>query len=176
MKAAKQTRLFTSKNPSQFHIKLQRCVKAANPRPSCLAYYRTRRTGSQQIPLAALRQAVDLENSVNLANKLGQFSERWSPRIVAGYNDNDMMVVKVEGEFVWHSHPDTDDLFLVLSGELTIDMPDGSVTLQPGELFVVPKGVEHRPRATVETHLLIIEPKGTPNTGDPATATAKPAI
>jgi len=114
--------------------------------------------------------------AINLADKLATFDERWSPRIVAGYNGNDVMVVKAEGAFVWHAHPDTDDLFVVLSGELVIDMPEGSVTLGPGELFVVPKGVEHRPRAARETHLMIIEPGGTPNTGDPATAVRKPRL
>ena len=110
---------------------------------------------------------------VNLAAKLATFDECWSPRIVAGYNGDDVMVVKAEGEFVWHSHPDTDDLFLVLSGRLRIDFRDGEVTLGPGELHVVPKGVEHRPVALEETHLLIMEPAGTPNTGDEATAAAK---
>jgi mannose-6-phosphate isomerase-like protein (cupin superfamily) len=110
---------------------------------------------------------------VNLAEKLAAFDERWSPRIVAAYNGNDVMVVKVQGEFVWHAHPDTDDFFLVLSGELDIELRDRTVTLGPGELFVVPAGVEHRPVARRETHLLLIEPRGTPNTGDPATAAAK---
>lgn len=113
---------------------------------------------------------------VNLAGKLATFSERWSPKIVAGFNGHDVMVVKVGGEFVWHAHPDTDDFFLVLKGRLRIDLRDGPVTLGPGELFVVPKGVEHRPVAEEETHLLLIEPAGTPNTGDPATAAAKSAI
>ena len=109
---------------------------------------------------------------VNLAEKLGQFSEHWSPRIVAHYNGNDIMVVKVEGEFVWHSHPDTDDFFLVLDGELDIELRDRTVTLGPGELFVVPREVEHRPCARRgEVKLLLIEPKGTPNTGDENTAT-----
>ena len=80
------------------------------------------------------------------------------------------MVVKVKGEFVWHAHPETDDFFLVLKGGLTIQMRDGDVRLGPGELYVVPRGVEHRPVAEEETHLLIIEPEGTPNTGDKATA------
>ena len=86
------------------------------------------------------------------------------------------MVVKVLGEFVWHSHPDTDDFFLVLSGELQIELRDRTVTLGAGELFVVPAGAEHRPVARSETHLLLIEPRGTPNTGDPATAAPKVAI
>jgi mannose-6-phosphate isomerase-like protein (cupin superfamily) len=114
-----------------------------------------------------------MSDKVNLAAKLAGFDERWSPRIVAGYNGNDVMVVKVEGAFVWHSHPDTDDLFLVLAGELDIELRDRTVTLGPGELFVVPAGVEHRPVARAEAHLLLIEPAGTPNTGDPATAAEK---
>ncbi len=113
---------------------------------------------------------------VNLAGKLGAFAEHWSPRIVARYNGNDVMVVKALGEFVWHSHPDTDDLFLVLAGEIDIELRDGVVTLGPGEIFVVPAGVEHRPVARREAHLLLIEPAGTPNTGDPVTAAPKPAI
>jgi mannose-6-phosphate isomerase-like protein (cupin superfamily) len=111
--------------------------------------------------------------SVNLAEKLASFDERWAPRIVAGYNGNDVMVVKVEGAFVWHAHPETDDFFLVLKGVVDIEMRDRTVTLVPGELFVVPRGVEHRPVARGEAHLLLIEPAGTPNTGDPATAVEK---
>lgn len=110
---------------------------------------------------------------VNLAAKLALFDTYWSPRIVGAFNGHDLMVVKVLGEFVWHDHPDTDDFFMVLAGELMIDLPDGTVTLRPGEVFVVPRGVQHRPRAEVETHLLLIEPAGTPNTGDPATAATK---
>jgi mannose-6-phosphate isomerase-like protein (cupin superfamily) len=115
--------------------------------------------------------------AVNLREKLDSFSEQWSPKIVASYNGNDVCVVRLEGEFVWHSHPDTDDFFLVLDGELVIELRDGTVTLGPGDLFVVPKGVEHRPVARRgEVKLLLIEPAGTPNTGDEATATAKVAI
>jgi mannose-6-phosphate isomerase-like protein (cupin superfamily) len=110
---------------------------------------------------------------VNLAEKLASFDERWEPRIVAGYNGNDVMVVKVDGAFVWHAHPETDDFFLVLKGVVDIEMRDRTVTLGPGELFVVPRGVEHRPVARGEAHLLLIEPAGTPNTGDPATAVEK---
>lgn len=110
---------------------------------------------------------------VNLASKLALFSEHWSPKIVAGFNGNDVMVVKAKGEFNWHSHPETDDFFLVLKGRLTIKLRDGDVVLGPGEMYVVPKGVEHCPVAEKETHLLIIEPAGTPNTGDPATAVTK---
>ena len=113
---------------------------------------------------------------VNLAQKLSLFSEHWSPKIVAAYNGNDVIVVKVKGEFVWHTHPETDDFFLVLKGRLTIRMREGDVTLGPGELYVVPKGVEHCPVAEEETHLLLIEPAGTPNTGDPETAVVKEKI
>jgi mannose-6-phosphate isomerase-like protein (cupin superfamily) len=110
---------------------------------------------------------------INLAEKLSTFINHWSPRIVGSFNGHDLMVVKVLGEFTWHDHPGTDDFFMVLSGELVIDLPDGAVTLKPGEVFIVPKGMQHRPRATFETHLLLIEPAGTPNTGDPATAATK---
>ena len=113
---------------------------------------------------------------VNLAAKLSTFSEHWQPRVVAQCNGNDIMVVKAKGEFVWHTHDDTDDFFLVLAGRLTIEMRDRSVTLGPGELFVVPRGVEHRPVADEEVHVLLIEPAGTPNTGDVATAAARRVI
>ncbi len=108
--------------------------------------------------------------AVDVAGKLAAFDEHWAPRIIARYNDNKVVVVKVLGEFVWHSHPDTDDFFLVLDGRLTIELRDGEVELGPGQLYVVPRGVEHRPRADVETQVLLIEPAGTPNTGDVATA------
>ena len=110
---------------------------------------------------------------INLAEKLATFTEHWSPRTVAEYNGHDVMVVKVQGEFVWHRHDDTDDFFLVLKGALDIQLRDRTVTLGPGEMFVVPRGVEHRPVAREETHLLLIEPTGTPNTGDPATAATR---
>jgi mannose-6-phosphate isomerase-like protein (cupin superfamily) len=113
---------------------------------------------------------------VNLAAKLATFSEHWQPRTVAQYNGNDIMVVKLLGEFTWHKHDETDDFFLVLRGRLVIELRDGSVSLGPGELFVVPKGVEHRPVAREEVHLLLIEPSGTPNTGDPATAAPRRVI
>ncbi len=112
-------------------------------------------------------------SAVNLKDKLAMFSEHWSPRIVADYNGNDVMVVKVKGEFNWHSHPDTDDFFLVIKGRVTIKLRDRDVHLREGELFVVPKGVEHCPVAVDEAELLIIEPHGTPNTGDQATAATK---
>ena len=113
---------------------------------------------------------------VNLAQKLTLFHEHWSPRTVAQFNGHDVMVVKVKGEFVWHHHDDTDDFFLVLTGHLTIRLPDGDVVLGPGDLFVVPVGVEHQPVAEEETELLLIEPRGTPNTGDAATAATRVTI
>jgi mannose-6-phosphate isomerase-like protein (cupin superfamily) len=111
-----------------------------------------------------------MNDKINLAEKLAAFSEYWSPRTVAQLNSSDVMVVKVLGEFVWHKHDDTDDFFLVLKGVLDIELRDRTVTLGPGEMFIVPKGVEHRPVAREEVHILLIEPTGTPNTGDRATA------
>ena len=107
---------------------------------------------------------------VNLAEKLSLFEKHWSPKIVGAFNGHDLMVVKVKGDFNWHSHPDTDDFFMVIAGQLTIQLRDGDVVLNPGEIYVVPKGVEHCTRADVETHLLLIEHAGTPNTGDVKTA------
>jgi len=115
-------------------------------------------------------------NKINLQEKLGKFDEYWSPKIVSEFNGHDVMVVKVLGEFNWHDHADTDDFFLVVSGELIIQMRDGDIKLGPGELYIVPKGIEHCPKAEVETHLLLIEPKGVPNTGDAATAAKKVLI
>jgi mannose-6-phosphate isomerase-like protein (cupin superfamily) len=111
-----------------------------------------------------------LDHAVNLAEKLATFDEVFSPRIVGYYNDNKVYLAKIKGEFVWHSHPDTDDLFLVLDGRLTIQLSDRDVELEAGELFVVPRGVEHRPKSDQGASVLVIEPRGTPNTGDPETA------
>jgi mannose-6-phosphate isomerase-like protein (cupin superfamily) len=113
---------------------------------------------------------------VNLEAKLATFSEHWQPRTVGQFNGHDIMVVKAQGEFVWHKHDDTDDFFLVLKGNLKIELRENSVHLGPGELFVVPRGVEHRPVAEEEVHLLLIEPTGTPNTGDVATAAVRRVI
>lgn len=103
---------------------------------------------------------------VNLAEKLAGFSAHWSPRIVATINDYELKVVKLQGDFTWHDHPDTDEVFLVLKGSMQIEMRDRTVTLNEGELFVVPKGIEHCPHATQECHVLLIEPAGLVNTGD----------
>ena len=114
--------------------------------------------------------------AINLSEKLATFSEYWKPRTVGEFNGNDLMVVKVKGEFIWHKHDTTDDFFLVLKGRLTIQLREGNVLLGPGEMFVVPKGVEHCPVAEEETHLLLIEPSGTPNTGTAATAASRTVI
>jgi mannose-6-phosphate isomerase-like protein (cupin superfamily) len=114
--------------------------------------------------------------AINLADKLSMFSEHWQPRVVGQFNGHDLMVVKVKGEFTWHKHDNTDDFFLVLKGRITIRMHEGNVNLGPGEVFVVPKGVEHCPVAEEEAHLLLIEPSGTPNTGNAATAASRRAV
>ncbi len=107
-----------------------------------------------------------MNEKVNLAEKLALVADHWAPRQVATLNDYKVLLVKVKGEFVWHSHPETDDFFLVLEGELEIQLRDRTVVLGPGELFVVPAGAEHCPRAREEAHLLLVEPVGTVNTGD----------
>lgn len=104
--------------------------------------------------------------SINFKNKLSLFSEHWSPKIIAQMNDYQFKIVKVQGEFVWHSHSDTDETFIVLNGTLRIEFKDGYVEIAPGEMYVVPKGVEHKPSAIEEVHMLLIEPKGVLNTGD----------
>jgi mannose-6-phosphate isomerase-like protein (cupin superfamily) len=110
--------------------------------------------------------------AVNLLEKLAEFDEAFRPKVVAEFNGHKVMVAKARGEFVWHAHPDTDDFFLVVAGRLTIRLRDRDVELGPGELFVVPRGVEHRPVAAEEAQILLIEPWGTPNTGDSAAAAA----
>jgi len=117
-----------------------------------------------------------MNHVVNLKQKLSTFSDLWSPKIVASFNEFDVMVVKAKGEFVWHHHDETDDFFLVIQGRLLINMPNQDVILGPGELFVVPKGVKHRPVAEEEVHLLLIEPRDLPNTGNDATAAQKVKI
>ena len=107
-----------------------------------------------------------MNDKINLADKLQLLSGLWRPGIVGYLNDYKLVVVKVQGEFVWHKHDDTDDFFLVLSGRLTIQLRDRDVELEEGELFVVPRGVEHCPKAEQEAHVLLIEPRGTVNTGD----------
>ena len=103
---------------------------------------------------------------VNLDEKLRQFSERWSPRVVGELNGQQVKLAKLEGEFLWHRHEREDELFLVLRGQLSIQLRDRTVELDPGEFFIVPRGVEHKPVAGVETHVLLLEPASTLNTGD----------
>lgn len=118
-----------------------------------------------------------MEKAIDLQRKLASFQGYWQPRTVCEYNGHDVMVAKVQGEFAWHAHADTDDFFLVLSGEIEIDLEGlGTVALQAGQLYVVPRGVRHRPRAAKEAHILLIEPTGTPNSGDPATAAPRRII
>jgi mannose-6-phosphate isomerase-like protein (cupin superfamily) len=113
-----------------------------------------------------------MADKVNLADKFGNFTDHWAPRIVARYNDHEVRLARVEGEFIWHRHEDTDELFLIIEGELDMEFRDRTVTLRPGELIVVPKGAEHRPCArNGEVKMLLIDPKDMPNTGDPVTAT-----
>jgi len=104
--------------------------------------------------------------TINLQDKLTKFSEHWSPKIIAQMNDYHFKLAKVQGEFIWHDHPETDEVFLVIKGKLQIHLRDGVVTLNEGEIFVVPKGVEHKPVAEEECHILLIEPAGTINTGE----------
>ena len=114
---------------------------------------------------------------ISLGEKLEMFSSHWDPHVVADYNGNDVMVAKFQGEFPFHSHPDTDDFFLVLKGEMVMDIEGQEpVIVKAGEVYIVPTGVVHRPRAEEECHVMLIEPRGVLNTGDPDTASSKPRI
>ncbi len=103
--------------------------------------------------------------AINLDEKFALFAERWQPRVIAEMNDYQFKVVKLQGDFIWHDHKDTDETFIVIDGELRIDFRDGAVRIGPGEMFVVPKGVEHKPYAEHEVKLMLIEPRGVKNTG-----------
>ena len=103
---------------------------------------------------------------INLREKFGKFAERWSPRVIAEMNDYQFKLVKLKGEFVWHRHADTDEVFIVIEGEMSIEFSDGRVDLKAGEMFVVPRGVEHKPVAASECKLMLIEPRGIVNKGD----------
>ena len=104
--------------------------------------------------------------SINFKDKLAKFDEHWYPKIIAQMNDYHFKIVKVQGDFIWHAHPETDEVFLVLKGQLEIQLRDGNVLLYEGEMFVVPRGVEHKPVAEQECHILLVEPARTVNTGD----------
>ena len=103
--------------------------------------------------------------AINLQDKLGRFSDHWAPRVIARKNDYEFKLVRIEGEFVWHDHADTDEVFIVIEGEMVIEFRDGAVALQAGEMYVVPRGVEHRPVARRECKLMLVEPRGVVNTG-----------
>lgn len=105
-------------------------------------------------------------NPINIEKKLKKFSDYWSPKVIGEMNDYQFKLAKVQGEFIWHQHLDTDETFFVVQGQLTIEFKDGSVDIEQGEMYVVPKGVEHKPTATKECHIMIIEPKGVTNTGN----------
>jgi mannose-6-phosphate isomerase-like protein (cupin superfamily) len=110
-------------------------------------------------------------DSVNLDSAFDSFTEIWSPRVVTGVNDYDVKIARGAGDFPEHDHPETDEFFMVFAGQLDIDLPDRTVTLRPGDVFTVPRGLRHRPRAAEGTRFLMFEPRGTVNTGDPATGT-----
>ncbi len=112
--------------------------------------------------------------AIRLSEKLSQIDELWSPRVIAQMNDYYFKLAKIEGEFIWHAHPETDEVFIVLSGNMRIEFREGGTDLQEGELCVVPKGVEHKPVAEQECHILLIEPVGTINTGDAGGDRTKP--
>ncbi|AOW75528.1 cupin [Colwellia sp. PAMC 20917] len=107
-----------------------------------------------------------LKTPINLLNKFTHFSDQWSPRVVAQMNDYQFKLAKIQNEFTWHSHPDTDEVFLVIEGAMSIEFRDGKVDLLAGEMYVVPKGVEHKPHAKDECKIMLIEPSGVVNTGD----------
>ena len=110
--------------------------------------------------------------TVNLSDRFSEFDDVWAPKIVARYNGNEVRLVKTEGEWVWHSHDETDEMFLILEGEFEMDFRDETKVVRPGEMLIVPRGVEHRPAARRGlVKLLLIDPDGTPNTGDAQTAT-----
>ena len=117
-----------------------------------------------------------MRDKVTLTEKFAQLPDAYQPAIVGYMNDYKPVVVKTQGEFVWHKHDETDELFLIVKGRLTIQFRDRDVVLEPGELFVVPRGVEHRPVAVEEAHVMLIEPTGTPNTGDADTAARRQVI
>ena len=103
--------------------------------------------------------------SINLQEKLSKFSDHWAPKVIAEMNDYQFKLVKVEGEFIWHNHPDTDEVFIVIEGEMKIEFEDGTVELSQGEMYVVPKGIDHKPFADEECKIMLVEPKGIVNTG-----------
>ncbi|MGN7770196.1 cupin domain-containing protein [Phyllobacterium sp. 22552] len=110
--------------------------------------------------------SLQSRQAINFSHKFELFSEQWQPKVIAEMNDYQFKIARLEGDFIWHDHKDTDETFIVLEGELRIDFRDGAVTLRAGEMYVVPKGVEHKPYAEKEVKLVLIEPRGVLNTGD----------
>lgn len=115
-----------------------------------------------------------MPQAIDLNERFARFAEPWAPKVVARLNDYEIKLVRLDGEFVWHTHPDTDELFLVLDGDLTIQLRDGDVQLGAGQMFVVPRGVEHCPKATGQVRAMLIEPAGVVNTGDAGGALTAP--
>lgn len=109
---------------------------------------------------------VDMKRAINLQDKFASLHDHWSPRVVAEMNDYQFKLAKISGEFVWHRHADTDEVFIVIEGRMVIEFRDGRVELAAGEMYVVPKGVEHKPVAEGECRIMLVEPRGTVNTGD----------
>ena len=107
-----------------------------------------------------------LPDKINLKEKYSKFTKHWSPRIISEMNDYQFKLAKIKGEFVWHDHKNTDETFIVIEGKMTLKFRDGDVNLSEGEMFVVPKGVEHKPCAEEECRILVVEPRGVINTGD----------
>jgi mannose-6-phosphate isomerase-like protein (cupin superfamily) len=121
--------------------------------------------GTGRFTLAPERRYMEYV-AINFREKLAKFSDHWAPKVIAQMNDYQFKLVKIQGEFVWHSHAETDEVFIVLDGEMSIELPHGRVDLKAGDMFVVPKGVEHKPVAENECKILLVEPVGTINTGD----------
>lgn len=115
-----------------------------------------------------------MPEAIDLNERFAQFGEPWAPKVVATLNDYEIKLVRLDGEFVWHTHPDTDELFLVLEGDLTIQLRDGDVRVGAGQMLVVPRGIEHCPKATGEVRAMLIEPAGVVNTGDAGGALTAP--
>jgi mannose-6-phosphate isomerase-like protein (cupin superfamily) len=121
---------------------------------------------SQHGDITPLWRSYMSYQAINFAQKFKLFEEQWQPKVIAEMNDYQFKVVKLQGDFIWHDHKDTDETFIVIDGMLRIDFRDGAVRVSAGEMFVVPRGVEHKPYAENEVKLLLIEPRGVPNTGD----------
>ena len=117
--------------------------------------------GTQQVNLEVKKM-----ESINLAQKLSKFSDHWSPKVIAEMNDYQFKLAKLQGEFVWHNHPDTDEVFIVIKGSMKIELEDGVVELDAGEMYVVPKGVMHKPSAEKECQIMLVEPRDVINTGE----------